>query len=156
MKDNKDYVQQLLADQQYADDRAAFDSIARHFAERETKITEFISLTVDNHKKRWGTKIKYQKFITNMLIVIVITFAAALLTLIVLSCCKVIDQISVVITLVSSAGLTFIGSIFSLLNIVVKYMFPEKEEEYSMGILKNASDIDYRYYENKTTKEEYK
>ena len=126
--------------------------IDEHIRRREKHLTNFVETTVDNYRLRWKAKRSYQHFITITLLIIVILFALADLSVIVLSILNLINDVGIIITLLASITTSFLSSIFSMLLVVVKYVFPSKEEENSMEVLKTTFMYNYRYInqQNKT------
>lgn len=129
-----------------SNDKNAFGSVGAHFLAREKQVDEFIRISVENHRERWTIKRKYQVAITRLLLSIVALFSLLLILSILLVMFGVVTDVSSIISILSSAGAAFIASVFSLLTIIVKYIFPPKEEENSMNVLKTAVNIDYKYY----------
>ena len=74
-----------------------------------------------------------------------IVSAGMFVYVIVFSTKRQIHDVSVIVALIGSAG-AFISSLFGLLLIVVKYVFPEYDDKNSMDLLKTAITTDFDYY----------
>ena len=112
---------------------------------REELLNTFIDLNINNYKSRWKVKKIYQHLITIILLLVVIMFAVFNAIVLFKALNGDITDIGVLVTIVSSITASFLSSIFSMLLIIVKYIFPKREEENSMDVLKTTFQYNYRY-----------
>ena len=94
---------------------------------REELLNTFIDLNINNYKSRWKVKKIYQHLITIILLLVVIMFAVFNAIVLFKALNGDITDIGVLVTIVSSITASFLSSIFSMLLIIVKYIFPKRE-----------------------------
>lgn len=149
MKTNEDakYIYDINPNLKFLNDNDAFDKVvADNFNTREKLITNFVLYSVSDYSKRLKSKIVYQHIISILLLIIASLISFTLITLVFLISFNVIQGTVNIISLLTSVGVAFISSVFALLTIVVKYIFPERDSEYSLEILKSISNTNQKYY----------
>lgn len=138
-----DYLKFANKDRYYNDDQAF--RMSHHFENREKAITDFITASVSAHSTRMKIRNVFQVIISSILLMTMVAFAGMFVYVIVFSTKRQIHDVSVIVALIGSAG-AFISSLFGLLLIVVKYVFPEYDDKNSMDLLKTAITTDFDYY----------
>lgn len=116
--------------------------------ERETNISEYIESFVNYHKGRLSFKNKFQYIITIFLLILILGFGATLIASIVLVINGTIVDATQIATILSCSGASFIASVFSLLQIIVKYLFPQSDDKVGTDLLKTtlSSDLELLNY----------
>lgn len=129
----------------YSSDKEAF-GMSHHFEKREQAITKYIESTSKSYATRLKTRSVFQVIISILLLVSLVAFAAMFIFVIIYSLLNRLNDLNVIISLIGSAG-AFISSLFGLLIIVVKYIFPKSDDENSKELLRTAIEIDASYYD---------
>ena len=112
---------------------------------REQYLTDFFNSVVNHNDKRLQKKLHHQNLITFILIGIIVAFALTIITVVFLSAFGVLKDVNAIATLLSIAASSFIASVFSLLHVVVKYIFPSEEEKNNHEIIKTIIESDLSY-----------
>ena len=120
-------------------------NIPNFVQKRETSITELVKAISQHSQKRLKSKFVFQIVIMSILLVLLVAFALTTIFLIFKIANGKIENISIIVVLLTSTIVSFVTSIFTTLHIIVKYIFPSKEEEHSMEILKIISASDLKY-----------
>ena len=120
-------------------------NIPNFVQKRETSITELVRAICHHSQKRLKSKFVFQIVIMSILLALLIAFGTIIILLILKIANGKIENISVIVVLLTSTIISFVTSIFTTLHIIVKYIFPSKEEEHSMEILKIISASDLKY-----------
>ena len=126
--------------------------------ERETNISEYIESFVRYHKGRLSFKNKFQYIITIFLLTLILGFGATLIISIIFVIKGIIIDSTQIATILSCSGASFIASVFSLLQIIVKYLFPQSDDKVGTDLLQTtlSSDLELLNYvlnKEKTTTE---
>lgn len=135
----------ILNKTKYTTDGEAF-GMSHHFEKREEAITKYIESASKSHACRLVIKNVFQIIITSILLFLLLVFAGMFIFVILYSSIKQIEGFEVVVALISSAG-AFISSLFALLFIILKYVFPKTDDENSKDLLKTAIEVDSQYYD---------
>ena len=134
----------------YSSDKEAF-GMSHHFEKREQAITKYIESTSKSHSTRLRTRSIFQVIISILLLISLVAFATMFIFVIIYSLLNRLNDLNVIISLIGSAS-AFISSLFGVLIIVVKYIFPKSDDENSMKLLQTAIEIDSCYYDKNMTK----
>lgn len=136
----------------YLNDDDAF-GMGHHFGRREESITKFIEASVEAFEFRVNTKNVFQIIISSILLLAMLSFAATFVFVIFYATLKNIYDVSILVSLIGSAS-AFVSSLFALLTIVVKYIFPKYDDEHSMELLKMAIATDKIYFDKNEEQKE--
>lgn len=102
---------------------------------RDNNITKLVESIKLDHENRIKNRRIYQQIITLLLLAIVFVFFIGLITIIVLSAANLIQNLELIITLVTSVSASFVASVISLLLVVVKYIFPVNQDENNLSTI---------------------
>lgn len=144
-KSNSNFLKYLIGMSRVHSDKEAF-GMSHHFETREKSITDYIGATVDTYKTRLCTRSVFQVIISIILLLSIILFGSLFVFVILYSIINQLTNTSIIVSLIGSAS-AFISSIFGLLTIVVKYIFPKADDENSMHLLELAISTDLSYFE---------
>ena len=109
---------------------------------RDRKITELLSIYVENYKDKSKSNKWYKSILFGICILILAAFSISFIVFI----CKIdihgkMDSIANVVQIISVC-VTFLGLIIGLLQTITKYIFPENEEEYITRIVEMIQNND--------------
>ncbi len=109
---------------------------------RDKKITELLSLYVDGYRYKTKSNKVYKGILVAVCVIILFAFCICFISFV----CKVdlkseTTNIEQAVQLISICA-TFLGLIIGLLQIITKYVFPEKEEEYITRIVELIQNND--------------
>ncbi len=118
--------------------------INRFVEDRENSISDYISASVSHHKSRLRFKGFAQYFITFFLVGLIAIFGVAIICAIFLIVKGKITDETQIITILSCTAASFIASVFSLLQIIVKYLFPQTDDKIATDLMKTTLSSDLK------------
>ena len=124
--------------------------------DREKHITDLVAHIVNHNEKRLKAKVFFQYFITFCLLFLILGFGVLTAFVVIQAAKGKVENLGIVVAILSSTSASFIASILTILYVITKYIFPSEEDKNSNNVLNTvlSSDLSYLdfYYKNEISK----